>query len=211
MLHREYVAITILVAFLSGCSQQMPLRKGVTAADVQGKTIALFTVRIANHVNADCQFDILGFWLQEQYAYSTDAADRVKDKSYKEYLLSCTPTVTEQSEATMSLSVQHYVPLLLAGAAVIPLRVQTKFKPNTTVYLGHIDIVLRPKKDNEDCAQLLPLIDAAIIGLSRGAFDVTAEDHYEEDVKAYRSKYPALEGVKIEKSDSFPCVSAGKK
>jgi hypothetical protein len=57
------------------------------------------------------------------------------------------------------------------------------------------------KNDNETRAgNITPLIDQAVVGASSGTYDVVAEDKFEEDMKLYRSEYPALQKVKVEKS-----------
>jgi len=74
--------------------------------------------------------------------------------------------------------------------------------PNKISYLGHLDVVLRERKnDNEIRAgSVIPLIDQATSGFSTGTFDVVIEDRFDEDMKAFISEYPALQNVIIEKA-----------
>jgi hypothetical protein len=49
-------------------------------------------------------------------------------------------------------------------------------------------------------------MDQALAGFSTGTFDVVFTDKYEEDMIKFRSEYPALETVKIDKSILPPWI-----
>jgi len=71
--------------------------------------------------------------------------------------------------------------------------------PGHVYYLGQIDAVLRARQEGEPIAQRFPLIDAGIVGYSRGTWEVTIRDNYGPDMELIRSKYPSVQGVKVDK------------
>ncbi len=76
-------------------------------------------------------------------------------------------------------------------------------KPNSVVYIGKIDAVIRKRKnDSEVRAGELwhTYIGQALAGFSTGTFDIEFKDNYDEDMKLYLAEYPGLQKVKIEKS-----------
>jgi hypothetical protein len=84
-------------------------------------------------------------------------------------------------------------------------------RPNTVSYLGHIDVVLRKRKtDNEARAgreQLsigpvfrVEMKDASRTGFSTGAFDVAVEDRFDEDMQSFVAEYPVLKKVRVDKA-----------
>ena len=79
---------------------------------------------------------------------------------------------------------------------------KVEIKPNSIIYLGHLDIVLRERKNDSEvrAGNVIPLIDQAAVGAATGTYDVVVEDKFEEDMKLYISEYPALLNIKVEKS-----------
>lgn len=67
-------------------------------------------------------------------------------------------------------------------------------------YLGHVEATVRERKDNEfKAGPSIPLIDQGVAGASSGTFDVVISDRWEEDEQKFRSRFPALKGVTVEK------------
>jgi len=94
-----------------------------------------------------------------------------------------------------------YQSFLITGGGIVPLKFKMDIRPNSVIYLGHLDIVMRERKNNDEtrAGRIYPLIDQATIGTSSGTFDVVVQDKYEEDVKLFISEYPGLQKVRIEK------------
>jgi hypothetical protein len=94
-----------------------------------------------------------------------------------------------------------YRGVFVGGHASIPLEVDTEIKGGSATYLGHLNLVIRSKKDDNEpnAGPLLPLIDQAVTGFSTGTYDLVIEDRFDEDIKSFTSEYPGLEKVKIEK------------
>jgi hypothetical protein len=67
-------------------------------------------------------------------------------------------------------------------------------------YLGHVEAVIREKVEGEfKAGPIIPLIDQAIIGAAGGTFDVTISDRFDEDMKMFYQRFPAIQGKTIEK------------
>ena len=204
--------IPCLIFVMSGCaSHGMALNKGQAEIDVSKKSIALMTARISNRYKPKYQLDIVTTYIcpspqadcSRSYdnIYKTNGSCLVNsmEDSFNEYLLSF-----ELESGTYYLDGMGalYSSLLITGGGIVPLHLQLDIKPNSVVYLGHLDIVMRERNnDNEMRAgRMFPLIDQATIGTSSGTFDVVVEDNFEEDVKLFIPEYPALQKVKIEKA-----------
>jgi hypothetical protein len=213
MFRLRYLLLPCLLFLLSGCAHHMALSKDMTAVDLTKKPIALLSVRISNQNNPDCQFDLKGCFIGNEAnkfspvnfdMISPDEPYNTKDKAYKDFLLSFD---VDPGTNNVVAFYANYDIFILAAMGVISIDLETNVKPNPAVYLGHLNIVLRKKTaDTEQIGGLFPLIDAAIIGLSSGTFDVTVEDQYDEDMKAYVAQYPALQNVKVEKNILPPWI-----
>jgi hypothetical protein len=68
-------------------------------------------------------------------------------------------------------------------------------------YLGHVAATVRERQGNEfKAGPSLPLIDQAVAGASGGTFDIEISDQFSADEAAFRTRFPALTGVQIQKA-----------
>lgn len=68
-------------------------------------------------------------------------------------------------------------------------------------YLGHVDATVRDRKGDEfKAGPMLPLIDQAAAGASGGIFDIEVSDRWEPDEATFRSTFPELSTIVIQKS-----------
>jgi hypothetical protein len=87
------------------------------------------------------------------------------------------------------------------GFFFAPLHSPLEAKEPGVFYLGHINATVRERQGNEfKAGSSIPLIDQAIAGASGGTFDVEITDELATDEPVFRSKFPALTGVTIQKS-----------
>lgn len=201
--------ILCLALLFAGCAgHKMALTKG-QSGKVANKSIALLSVKIANKNVPKCQPEITGAVLCPQsetcsrplpYFHKTDEPYKSMDESFKEYLLSF-----ELDSGTYNLKwigARYSIPMLIESGGAVPLDMKIDITPNRIIYLGHLDVVLRERKDDREkrAGSLFPLIDQAAAGFSSGTFDVVVEDKYDEDMKAFVSEYPVLQNVKVEKA-----------
>lgn len=203
------VLILCLALMVAGCAgHKMALAKGQSGKDIANKSIALLSVKVSNRNVPKCQPDITGALLCPQsetcsrplpFFHKTEEAYKSVEGSFKEYLLSF-----DLDPGTYDLRWigARYSNILVEAGGKVPLDMKIDFLPNKIVYLGHLDVVLREKNnDNETRAgSLFPLIDQAAAGFSSGTFDVVVEDKYDEDMMAFVSEYPVLRDIKVERS-----------
>jgi hypothetical protein len=208
---KQKLFIVLCMAFvIMGCAgHKMALTKGQTDIDVTKKSIALLSVKVSNQHKPSCQPDITGavLWPQSEtcsrplpYLHKAESPYRSEEDRFKEYLLSF-----ELDSGTYSLQwigARYSIPLLIESGGKIPIDAKIDIVPNRVCYLGHLDVVLRERKNDSEtrAGSLIPLIDQAVAGFSTGTFDIVVEDRFDEDMKLYISEYPALQKVKVEKS-----------
>lgn len=83
----------------------------------------------------------------------------------------------------------------------VPLHAQIASAGSGIFYLGHVSAVVRERVDNEFRAGILyPFIDQAATGYSGGTFDIEITDQFEKDEPEFRSRFPALKDVSIQKT-----------
>lgn len=74
-------------------------------------------------------------------------------------------------------------------------------KESGVYYLGHVSAVVRERQGEEfKAGPTIPVVDQAVVGASGGTFDVVIGDQFERDETLFRAKFPALNGVKIQKT-----------
>lgn len=67
-------------------------------------------------------------------------------------------------------------------------------------HLGHVAATVRERQGNEfKAGPSLPLIDQAIAGASGGTFGIEISDQFSTDEAVFRTKFPALKGIEIQK------------
>lgn len=211
----------VLIITLSGCAHDMALIKGQENIHTS-KSIALLSVKVSNQNKPSYQLEISGAFVCPQlrdcfsrkWMHKVESPYKSKKDSFNEYLLSFELDPGEYN--IHAIATFYDIPILLHAEANIPLSLKYEVKPNSVVYLGHIDATLREKRsDNEERAGLLPLIDSAIVGYSSGTFDVAVEDRFDNDIKVFIAEYPALQKVKVDKfimsriHESQPILSHG--
>ena len=187
---------------VSGCSTKMALVKGQKNIDVSRESIALLSAKISNKVHPNYPLRLVGAFIRHPQAgldlHKTTGAYKKEEEGFKEYWLSFK---LEPGINTFEKIWAYYDSLLLTATSHAPLGLEANVKPNVVNYLGHLDIVLRNKKnDKEKSAPSLQFISAGIVGFYTGTFDYVVEDRFNEDMKTFISEYPALQKVKIEKS-----------
>jgi len=189
----------------------MALTKGHSDIDVTKKSIALISARISNQYKPKYQLDIVTTYIcptsqtdcseSGDGIYKTNSYNRIKsmEEGFNEYLLSF-----ELKSGAYNLDSMGaiYQSVLVTGGGIVPLKFNLDIRPNSVIYLGHLDIVMRERKNESEirAGRIYPLIDQSTIGTSSGTFDVAVEDKFEEDVKLFISEYPALQKVRIEKA-----------
>ena len=212
MIKYRFLLIFCLVFTMSGCAgHKMAVTKGQSDIDLTKKSIALLSVRISNQYKPSRQLALQSVIIcpQSEPNCKHDPPSNPgspykpykREKDYfNEYLLKY-----ELESGTYNIDglyTTYRIPTLTFGIGFAKLNLTTEIKPNSISYLGHIDIVLREKKNNAEISagSAIPFIDQYLAGFSSGTFDVVVEDKFDEDMKSFISEYPALQKVKVEKS-----------
>ena len=212
MIKYRFLLIFCLVFTMSGCAgHKTALTKKQTDIDLTNKSIALFSVRISNQYKASRQLALHSVIIcpQSEPICKHDLPTKSgspykpykKEKDYfNEYLVSY-----ELESGTYNIDglyTNYRIPTLTSGFGYTKLHFKTDIKPNSVIYLGHLNITLREKKSDTEISAggSVPYIDQYIPGFSSGTFDVEVEDKFDEDMKSFISEYPALQKVKVEKS-----------
>jgi hypothetical protein len=200
------IIIVISFMILNGCVK-MALSKGQDRIDVSDKSIALATVKISNQNKPgyEPKLAMVTFKAKSGGAENTTVLPgeglykSEKDK-YNEYLLSF--SLKPGSYNFRSIDCEYIIPFLVKATCEVPLNSTIEIKANSVVYLGNIDATIRKRNNSEEerAGTLIPLIDQAVSGFSSGTFDVIFMDKYDEDMMKFRTEYPALTKVKIDKS-----------
>jgi hypothetical protein len=191
---------------LSGCAHDPALSKGQNKIDLSKESIALLSVRLSNQNKPSKQLTLNGVFICPEsetcqarpYWHKANDAYRSEKGMFNDYLMSIS---LKEGKYNMHTLFTKYSAFLIHATALAPLDLNVEIKPNSVIYLGHINVVLRKKKsDQEKRAALFPLIDAAVAGYSTGTFDVVVEDRFDEDMQSLISEYPGLQTVNVEKS-----------
>ena len=212
MIKFRFLLVFCFVFTMSGCAgNKVAVNKGQSDIDLTKKSIALLSVRISNQYKPSRQLELQSVIIcpQSEPNCKQDLSSSPESpyKPYKrekdyfnEYLLRY-----ELESGTYyidGLYTTYRIPMLTSGIGFAKLNLKTEIKPNSISYLGHLDIVLREKKNNAEISAGgdIPFIDQYIAGFSSGTFDIVVEDKFDEDMKLFISEYPALQKVKVEKS-----------
>jgi hypothetical protein len=213
---RLLTVIIVVISFiiLNGCgASRMALSKGQDRLDVSAKSIVLATVKISNQNKPGYQPTLYSVLFDANSA-GAETADFViwedphkseKDR-YNEYLLSF--SLKPGSYNFRFVGCTYHVPIVIAARCEIPLNSTIEIKANSVVYLGNIDAIIRERKKDEEerAGPLLFAIDQAVAGFSTGTFDVIFTDKYDDDMVKFRTEYPVLKTVKIDKSILPPWI-----
>lgn len=201
ILKLSFVALCCVAFF--GCANKMALSKGQSNIDTAGNSIVLLPVKVSNKIRSVYQPDLQIAYLEGKEAQRVAVNDglfKEEKETFKDSLLSF--SLKPGSYTLTQITGNYMIPFFLNANCVIPVQGSFEVKPNSVTYLGHINAAIVELTTGEEprAGGLFPLMDQAMAGFSTGTFRVVIEDRYAEDVANYRSEYPGLQGVTIEKA-----------
>ena len=196
-----------LVATLSGCATRTPMAFE-NDADQVTKPVLLMTATIRNEYKSAFQPRLLVVNVEKPEA--KEAADRLNftmdtkamlapttEKDGTTYLLRLQLDPGKYEIRGLTSLVQSFP---LTGFFFTPVHATIDVKGPGVYYIGHVNAVVRERQGEEFRAGgVAPLLDQAMTGASSGTFHVDIRDEFAKDEEIFRSKFPALRGVKIEK------------
>lgn len=202
-----FLALSLL---LSGCATPTTMAFSDEKQTIDpNKPIFLLTVTQKNIYKTSWQPKLLVVNVEKPVV--TGSEDRINftldDKAKSE---SDSPTDGNNYLLRMELEKGEYVlrgltsfnhGFLVNGFFFAPLHEKLDASKSGVYYLGHIDATVRERQGNEfKAGASAPLIDQAVVGASTGTFDIVVTDAWDKDEAKFRSQFPALSGVTIEKA-----------
>jgi hypothetical protein len=209
MKHRIFLWLTAAItAALTGCATQLPMALSDNSAPKADKVTLLMSATIDNRYKASFQPELLVVNVEKGGA--KEKADRFNfqpdDKARRpsegknapnSYLLSYELAPGDYVMPAM-LSMVRSFPFI--GSFQTVLMQDLSFPKAGVYYIGHVQAVVRERKDDEERAgPVIPLIDQAVVGASGGTFDVTISDQWAVDEARFKTAYPSLAKIGIEK------------
>jgi hypothetical protein len=195
----------VCMTLFAGCSSQrtMALAGGSKGMDLTNESIGVFTLRTSNRLKPAYQprvgrINVILAGSKKAAAFRVGKPSSEGKNAFYEYIISV--KLKPGTYGIDRVIGGSGVPLLVKGIFDFPVGASFELPPNAIVYLGHVDMVNRERKEGERrSGGLLPLIDQAVTGYSQGTFDVTISDRNETDLPLFKQAYPALQDRTIEK------------
>lgn len=208
---RVVALATILVLLLSGCATptKMAFENDSDRLTEKSKPVFLMTATLKNVYKTSFQPRLLVVNVEKPDA--KEAADRLNftmDEKAKDetdsaaagnsYLLRLQLDAGKYEIRGLTSLARSFP---INGFFFAPLHSSLEATEPGVYYLGHITATVRERKENEfKAGPSIPLIDQAIAGASGGSFDIEIKDDFAADEALFRSRFPALAGVKIKKA-----------
>jgi len=206
-------ALTAVLA-VSGCATKMdmPYSKDEPKPD-PAKAVYLMTVTIKNSYHTNFQPDMLvldvdkGTVASKQDRIDFEIDDDGKDETDAEdtgntyYARIELPPGDYVIRGVTCMS-RHFP---IVASFFMPLQEKLTVSAAGVYYLGHADGVVRERKGSEfKAGPTLPLIDQGVAGASGGTFDVAISDQWDKDATQFTTRFPALQGVNVQKDIMAP-------
>jgi len=202
------VAGTSLAVLLSACATptKMAFQDDSERLTEKSKPVLLMTATIKNEYKPTWQPKLRVVHVEKPGA--KEAADRLNftmDAKVRQdtdpegtYLLRLELDPGSYELRGMLAMVQSFP---INGFFFVPLHSALDVKGPGVYYLGHVNATVRERQGEEfKAGPSVPLIDQAMVGASGGTFEVVISDDFAADQAVFRSRFPALAGVKIEKA-----------
>jgi hypothetical protein len=210
---RLFAAASLTLALLfTSCATQQGMAGLENADSVSKSTIPVYllTVTLKNNSVAAYQPKLVAVKLEKHTGPESSKIILIEaDQLSKNESLS--PAVGNSYLLRMAIAPGDYTILGLTsvgqsmftcGDFFTPLKMHLAPSAPGVYYLGHIDATVRERKEGEFRAggNLLPTQEQRIIGAFGGTFDVEISDQWETDAAKFQTKFPALNGISIQKT-----------
>jgi len=209
---RFFALTSVFIALqLTGCATptKMAFENNADRLTEKSKPVLLMTATLKNTYKTSFQPRLLVVHVEKPDAQ--EAADRLNfkmdDKGRNE---ANSETSGNSYLLRLELDPGHYEIRGLTSVATsfpingfffTPLHSSLEIKERGVFYLGHVTATVRERQGDEfKAGPTIPLIDQAIAGASTGSFDVEITDEFATDEALFRSRFPALAGVAIQKA-----------
>ena len=198
------VFVVLVVFSMAGCAstQRMALSAKTKTLDLSEASVALMTLKIANEYKTGfqstaCFVSIKDMKTEKTKAFIVGKPNHSVKKQFNDYLVSMKCVPGEHRFLNISGSSSHFP---IYGSFVIPVSNSFDIQPGKVVYLGRIEAVNRKRVSNQPRAgSVVPLLDQGVSGFSGGTWHIKMYDNYEEDITAFKQKYPLIGNYTVEK------------
>jgi hypothetical protein len=193
----------IMICFLlgiTGCNGSVALKPGQTDLDTSRKSIAIFTVRTENQLKPDFQTGRLAvFWKPASGNEQMLVLDSPENEG--QHVSHVISLALEPGSYSITQIWGVHRGVLVFGTFQYKTNLKFDVPPNGVVYLGHVLLVNRQRKEGEErSGPIFPLIDQGASGFADGATDITISDASAEEVPFLIQRYPCLKNRAIPKS-----------
>jgi len=208
-MYRRLTIVSLLflalgVLSMTGCAstQHMALSEKTKTLDLSEDSVALITVKIANEYKPGfqptaCFVNIKETKKGKARTFIVGKPNHSVKKQFNDYLVSMKCVPGEYKFQNISGGSSHFP---IYGSFVIPVSNSFDIPPGKVVYLGRLEAANRKRAGNEPRAgSVIPLIDQGVSGFSGGTWHIKMYDNYEEDIAAFKQKYPLLGNYTVEK------------
>lgn len=190
---------------LGGCGgQSMALQRQKTSLDTSKKSIALFTLRVSNQFKPTHQAKAFTLFVvpvgdpRKSTEFCLDVSYQRAAEQYYEYLVSI--DMEPGAYRIGNVTGAGYDPLV-NYTFEFPLGARFDLPPNGVVYLGHVTMTNRERKEGEPpSGSSFSLVSQAVAGYSNGTMDITIVDRADEDLPAFTKAFPVLRGCQIQRA-----------
>jgi len=205
------IALALLAVVLSGCATptNMAFADDGQRVTENSKPIFLMTATLKNNYKPSYQPKLIVVNVEK--AGAKEAADRLNFTTDEKAANTAVPADAGNSYLIrLELEAGRYEIQGLTSTAssfpfnaffFAPLHAQVDVNKPGVYYLGHVAATVRERQGEEfKAGPSVPLVDQAVAGASGGTFDVEISDQFATDEAIFRSKFPALAGVTIQKA-----------
>jgi hypothetical protein len=207
MLNRLFTVIFCLIVTACAGVNQMAIKKDSKTIDTNLKSILLMSIKLSRpeasrytphplavrfeKINQKGEIEAISFQVDKE-AGATDS--ELSNKYYMRMAL-------EPGEYKLHTIFGNANAFPFNGFFQAPLLTNITVQKNAIVYIGEINALLRPRKENEFRAgSVVPLIDQAVTGVSSGTFDIEIKNAEIEDIGQFQSNFPILVNQTIQTS-----------
>jgi len=177
--------------------------KALSTKSLEKKSIGIFTLRTSNQFKESFQPKVRAIRIapkgkKKSGGWAIGKPNTQRKKEFYEYLISVD---LAPGEYTIDDVIGGSGNILVYGSFAFPISATFDLSPGSIVYLGHVDMVNRKRKDGERrSGSIFPLIDQAATGFANSTFDVSISDRGVSDIPLFKKVYPQLEDHMIQKS-----------
>lgn len=199
-----YCLIISTFFLTGGCAMFKPpaLTPETTKIDLSEESIVLLTVSASNAFNPKFQPETNLVSIKSlaqsgnQFAIDVDKTLYDEENVFDNFPISFQLRPGDYLISTINAFTSNYG---ISGHFHIPIYSTFSVQPNEVLYLGHIDatVIKRTDKKALPAGPILPLINQAIIGATKGTFTVKITDSYKSDINFFTKRYPIIAGYPI--------------